>query len=497
MWFAKSAKSLNGKPGGNEMITFLIAMALLIAGYFVYGKIVEKNFGPDDRITPARAVNDGVDFVPLPLWKAFLIQMLNIAGTGPIFGALSGALFGPIVYLWIVFGCILGGSVHDYMCGMLSERNNGASLSELTGKYLGNGMLRIMRVFSVLLLVACGTVMTTGPAELLGQLTQGKISVTIWLCVITLYYFIATFVPIDKVIGKLYPLFGICLIAMALGISGSLLFSGKFVMPELWSNFANMHANQTAVWPFMFVTVACGAISGFHATQSPMMARCIQSEKQGHIVFYGAMITEGIIALIWAAAGVSCYESSQALLAAGGGCSAVVYAICQTTLGKVGSVLALIGVIVCPISSGDTSYRAARLTLADWFKLDQSRIKNRILLTVPLLAAGVLLCNLDYSVVWRYFSWSNQTIAMIVLWMATVYLMQEKKNYLLTMLPAAVMSAVSATYFVAAPECLGLLWNSMGVQYETYYPIGIAVGLLTAALFTAIALKKKGKWQAL
>ena len=310
------------------MITFIICLAFLLVGFLVYGKYVNKMFGPDDRETPAIAINDGVDYIPMPTWKVFLIQLLNIAGTGPIFGALSGALFGPIVYLWIIFGNIFAGAVHDYMCGMLSMRNRGASISELTGKYLGNGMKNVMRVFSVVLLVMCGVVFTTGPAGLLAILTPDTLDATFWLWVVMIYYFIATFVPIDKVIGRLYPLFGICLIVMAVGVAGSMMFSGKFEMPELWLNFENQHASGTPVWPFMFITVACGAISGFHATQSPMMARCCKSEREGQKVFYGAMVAEGVIAMVWAAAGVTCYESSQALLEAGGGVSSVVYAVC-------------------------------------------------------------------------------------------------------------------------------------------------------------------------
>lgn len=381
------------------MISFIVSVAVLIAGYAVYGKIVEKNFAPDERETPAVSVNDGVDYVPMPTWKVFLVQLLNIAGTGPIFGALGGALFGPIVYIWIIFGCIFAGSVHDYYCGMISLRHNGDSISELSGHYLGSGMRQVMRVFSVILLVMCGVVFTTGPAGLLGILSSGRIGESVWLWVIIAYYFIATFVPIDKVIGRIYPLFGICLIVMAFGVAGSLLFSGNFSMPEIWNNFENKHCSGLAAWPFMFITVACGAISGFHATQTPMMARCIRSEKKGKCVFYGSMIAEGIIALVWAAAGVTCFENSQALLDAGAGCSAVVYYICQTTMGRIGGLLALIGVIVCPISSGDTAYRSARLTLADWFKLDQSKIKNRLLLTVPILGAGTVICGLDYNMV--------------------------------------------------------------------------------------------------
>ena len=475
------------------MFSFLIAIVLLILGFVFYGRVIEKNFGPDDRDTPAVSVHDGVDFVPMPTWKVFLIQLLNIAGTGPIFGALSGALFGPIVYLWIVLGCIFAGAVHDYMIGMLSERNRGASVSEITGRLLGNGMLQVMRIFSVILLVMCGVVFTTGPAGLLAMLTPEKLDSSFWFVVVILYYFVATFVPIDQVIGRFYPVFGVCLIVMALGVGGSLLFSGKFVMPEVWNNFTNQHAQNISVWPFMFVTVACGAVSGFHATQSPMMARCIKSEYQGRKVFYGAMIAEGIIALIWAAAGVSCYESSQALLQAGGGCSEVVYYICNTAMGKVGAALSFLGVIVCPISSGDTAYRSARLTLADWFKIDQAKMKNRLIITVPLLLAGTLICRLDYSVVWRYFSWSNQTLAMIVLWAATAYLLDKKKNYYFTLVPAMFMSAVSVTYFVAAPECLGLLWNLIGVDYSVYYPAGIAAGIIASACIAMVVVRRRNK----
>ena len=468
------------------MISFLAAVALLIIGYLTYGKVVEKNFGPDSRETPAIRLNDGVDYVPMPTWKVFLIQLLNIAGTGPIFGALGGALFGPIVYLWIVFGCIFAGAVHDYNCGMLSARHNGASVSELTGLYLGKGLKQLMRVFSVILLVMCGVVFTVGPAGLLELLNPGLLSENTWLLIISLYYFIATFVPIDKVIGHLYPLMGICLVVMALGVASSMLFSGQFVMPELWDHFENMHAAGTDVWPFLFITVACGAISGFHATQSPMMARCIKSEKNGRLVFYGAMIAEGLIALIWAAAGVTVYESSQALLDAGGGCSAVVYHICQSTMGQFGIILALLGVIACPISSGDTAYRSARLTLADWFKLDQSSIKNRLILTLPLLLAGSIICKLNYSIVWRYFSWANQTLAMITLWAISVYLRKEKKNHYITAIPALFMSAVTVTYFVSAPECLGVLWSTLGLPYEVYYPAGIVCGIVAALTFLGI-----------
>lgn len=477
------------------MISFLLCVVFLIVGYWLYGKYVVKVFGPDDRMAPALAINDGVDYVPMPTWKVFLIQLLNIAGTGPIFGALGGALFGPVAYLWIIFGNIFAGAVHDYMCGMLSMRNKGASISEITGKYLGTGMLQVMRVFSIILLVMCGVVFTTGPAGLLAMLTPEKMDATFWLWVVMIYYMVATFVPIDKVIGKIYPLFGVCLIVMAIGVSGAMLFSGNYVMPEIWNNFTNLHPNGLPVWSFMFISIACGAISGFHATQSPMMARCCKSEKEGQKVFYGAMVAEGVIALVWCAAGVSCFESTQELLAAGGGTSAVVYQICQSTMGKIGGALALIGVVVCPISSGDTAYRSARLTLADWMKFDQKDWKKRLLLTVPLLAVGAVICHLDYSMVWRYFSWSNQTLAMIALWAAAVYLAQKHKNYWLCAVPATFMSAVSLTYFSSAGECLGILWNALSIPMSVYYPIAVGIGIVSALICLAIFLKKTAKYK--
>ena len=479
------------------MISFLSCVVFLIIGYVLYGTFVMKTFGPDDRTTPAVAINDGVDYVPMPTWKVFLIELLNIAGTGPIFGALGGALFGPVAYLWIIFGNIFAGAVHDYMCGMLSMRNKGASISEITGKYLGKGMLQVMRVFSVILLVMCGVVFTTGPAGLLAMLTPEKLDATFWLWVVMIYYLVATFVPIDKVIGKIYPLFGICLIVMAIGVSGSMLFSGNYVMPEIWNNFTNLHPNKLPIWSFMFISIACGAISGFHATQSPMMARCCKSENEGQKVFYGAMVAEGIIALVWCAAGVTCYESTQALLEAGGGTSSVVYAICQSTMGKVGGALALIGVVVCPISSGDTAYRSARLTLADWFKVDQSNWKKRLFMTVPLLGVGAVICHMDYSMVWRYFSWANQTLAMIALWAAAVYLARQHKNFWICAIPAAFMSSVSLTYFTAAGECLGILWNTLAIPMSVYYPIAVGVGIAAACLFMFIFLKKTAKYKSM
>lgn len=472
------------------MFSFIFALILLIAGYLAYGRAVEIVFAPDGRTTPAVAMEDGADFVPMPTWKVFLIQLLNIAGTGPIFGALSGALFGPVVYLWIVFGCIFAGAVHDYGIGMVSMRHNGKSVAEIVGIYLGNGMRTVMRVFSVILLIMCGVVFTKGPADLLAILTPGRLDARFWFWIVLLYYFIATFVPIDKIIGKIYPVFGVLLIAMAGGVMCSLLFSGKFEMPEVWNCFSNQHAQGISIWPFMFITVACGAISGFHATQTPIMARCCKDEYSARKIFYGAMIAEGIIALVWAAAGVSCYESSRALLEAGSGCSAVVYEICQSTMGKAGCVIALLGVIVCPISSGDTAYRSARLTIADWFGISQSSYRNRLTVTVPVLLAGFLISNIDYTVIWRYFSWSNQTLAMMGLWACSVYLAKEKRNSLITAVPAAFMSAVTMCYFFASDECLGQLWKLAGIGYGVYFPVSVVLGIGFAGFCSAMFVRK-------
>ena len=480
------------------MFSFLICLALLIGGYFVYGGIVEKTFGPDDRETPAVKINDGVDYMVLPQWKLFMIQLLNIAGLGPIFGALSGALWGPVVFLWITFGTIFAGAVHDYFSGMMSERNEGASISEISGIYLGGAMKNVMRVFSVVLLVMVGTVFAVGPAGLIQLLcTKGGstgifASKLFWLVLILIYYFIATFLSIDKIIGKIYPLFGICLIIMALGVALGI-FTKGYEIPEIWNNFANLHPQGTPIWSFMFITVACGAISGFHATQSPLMARCMKSEKQGHFVFYGAMVSEGIIALIWAAAGCALYTGEE-LLALGGGGSTAVYDVCSKTMGGVGIALAMLGVIACPITSGDTAFRSARLTLADWFKIDQDSYANRLKLCIPVLGVGAFLGIgnalgfINYTVIWRYFSWTNQTLAMIVLWAASMYLFKEKKNFWITAVPATFMSAVSSTYFVLAPECLGGLLNSKTAEGATIYNTAVAypVGVLFAVAMLAI-----------
>lgn len=480
------------------MISFIVCLCLIVLGYLTYSKVVDNTFAPDDRETPAVAINDGVDFVVLPQWKLFLVQLLNIAGLGPIFGAMQGALWGPIVFLWITFGTVFAGGVHDYFSGMLSERNRGASISEVTGTYLGGTMKNVMRVFSVILLIMVGTVFAVGPAGLIVKLLSEKgvagpfATTTVWLGIILCYYFIATFISIDAVIGKIYPIFGFCLIAMAVGVSIGLPTHG-YVIPEIFSNFRNLHPAGTPVWSFMFITVACGAISGFHATQSPLMARCLKSERQGRFVFYGAMAAEGCIALVWAAAGCAIYEKTgglstglQEVLAQGQ--SAAIYDVCVKTMGSVGVVLAMLGVIACPITSGDTAFRSARLTLADWFKLDQESFANRLKLCIPVLGIGAFLGFgntlgfLSYQVIWRYFSWSNQTLAMIVLWAGSMYLAKEKKNYWIGVCPAVFMSAVSSTYFMMAPETLGLIpffKNNTTVAY----PVGIIFAIAMFCIF--------------
>lgn len=474
------------------MISLFISFVVLIVGYIVYGRVTEKIFSPDDRETPAVAINDGVDCVPMKTWKAFLIQLLNIAGTGPIFGALMGAVFGPVVFIWIVFGSILGGAVHDYMSGMISSRHKGASIAELSGTYLGKVIKWIMRIFSVVLLVLCGTVFVTSPAELLDKLTPGWMNGTFWAVIILIYYLTATLLPIDKLIGKLYPVFGVLLIIMAAAVIGGIVFSGgKYTIPEI--SLQNLHPDGIPVWPYMFITVACGAVSGFHATQSPMIAKCIRSEKEGRIVFYGAMISESVIALVWAAAGVSFYGTTQLLNEAlASGASNVVYEISTGVLGVVGGVLAIAGVVICPITSGDTAFRSARLILAETFSLEQKKIKNRLIITIPLLAVGGFLTwfaivnDNGFQIVWRYFSWSNQTLAMIALWVSTAYLIKEGKyrfGSLLTAFPATFMTGVSVTYILAAQEGFRLSVNIA-------YTVGISAAAILFVVYIIILIRK-------
>ncbi|MBR4822157.1 MAG: carbon starvation protein A [Bacteroidales bacterium] len=445
------------------MLSFLLCIVALILGYALYGAFVDRVFCPDpNRVTPAISKTDGVDFIPLPTWKVFMIQFLNIAGTGPIFGAIMGAKFGPSAYLWIVLGCIFAGAVHDYMVGMLSIRHGGAGLPELVGSYLGNGTKKAMLVFSVLLLLLVGTVFVYSPALILGDMAGDgtRAAIMLWVGIIFIYYIVATLLPIDKIIGRIYPVFAIALLFMAAALMVCLFIKWPS-LPEIWDGLQNrgpsIGLKGQPIFPCLFITIACGAISGFHATQSPLMARCLKNEKLGRPVFYGSMITEGLVALIWAA--VSSYfffdggaaEVGSDLSAAA---PAVVTKVSQSWLGILGGILAVLGVVAAPITSGDTAFRSARLIIADFVNVDQKPVRNRLLIGIPIfVAASALLwfnvANTDgFNIIWRYFGWANQTLATFALWTATVYLVRNKKGawYLLTLLPAAFMSAVCLTF---------------------------------------------------
>lgn len=476
------------------MITFILSIVALVLGYLIYGKFVEKKFGvEDDKPTPAIAKEDGVDFVPLSWGKIFLIQFLNIAGLGPIFGAIAGALWGPVAFLWIVFGCIFAGGVHDYFSGMLSVRHGGASIPEVVGQYLGKGFKNFMRVFSIVLLVLVGVVFIKGPAAILTGLTG--VNVSILIAGIFLYYILATMIPIDKLIGKIYPIFGISLLIMAFGIAGALIF-GDFTIPELVpANIINMHASPSKypIFPMLFITIACGAISGFHATQSPLMARCMTNERQGRKIFYGTMIAEGIVALIWAAAAMAFFggvrELGDTMSVSGHNAAWVVNEICGSLLGKVGGVLAIIGVVAAPITSGDTAFRSARLTIADTLSISQTKLKKRLLITLPLFAVGFLLTQVNFAIIWRYFGWANQTLATIVLWTAAMYMVTKGRSHWFATLPATFMTAVVSTYILIAPE-------GFHISQAIAYPIGLLTAVVTLTVFLFVSKKKRLSSQA-
>ena len=475
------------------MVSFFISVLVLILGYLFYGKLVERVFAPDpSRATPALTQTDGIDYIPLPTWKVFMIQFLNIAGTGPIFGAIMGAKFGPAAYLWIVLGCIFGGAVHDYFSGMLSLRNGGAGLPVLIGKYLGKRTKAVMLCFSVLLLVLVGAVFVYSPAVILKDLAGNgtNSAFLIWAGVIFVYYIIATMLPIDKIIGKIYPVFAIALIFMAIALMVGLIVKIPQI-PEIWDGLQNR--SQTwggkgqPIWPYMFVTIACGAISGFHATQSPLMARCLKNEKLGRPVFYGSMITEGLVALIWAAVSSYFFFGGGAAEVGGAFTDAaptVVTKVSRSWLGIVGSILALLGVVAAPITSGDTALRSARLIIADSLHFSQKPVGKRLAIGIPLFAVCALLlwfniANEDgFNVIWRYFGWANQTLAVFTLWAVTVFLSREREGfaYLMTLLPACLMTAVSVTYLSIAQIGFNLPmgWNRA---------IGGAVIVLSASLF--------------
>ena len=469
------------------MITLLVSILCLVVGYFIYGKVVEKVFGPDPTAkTPAYTKQDGIDYIPMPTWKVFMIQFLNIAGIGPIFGAIAGALFGPSCYLWIVLGCIFGGAVHDYFSGMLSLRGGGVNVPALVGQELGTGTRKVMLVFSVVMLLLVGTVFVSSPALILGQMT-GEKSTMIWVLAILLYYVFATTVPIDKIIGRIYPVFAIALLFMAVSLFVCLLVKWPVTLPEVWDGLANRAPASGKIFPCLFITIACGAVSGFHSTQSPLMARCLTNEKLGRPVFYGAMITEGIVALIWAAvASYFFYGGGNAEMDAVGVTAApkVVTIVSKHWLGALGSVLAILGVVAAPITSGDTALRSVRLIIADALGLSQKPIKNRLYISIPIfVVTGLLLWyNIadenGFNVIWRYFGWANQTLAVFVLWTVTAFLSRHRKGltYMMTLVPATFMTSVTVTFILTAKIGFNLPTDWTAV-------IGVTTFVLALALF--------------
>ncbi len=482
------------------MITFFISFVALVLGYLLYGKFVSKVFAPDDRKTPAVVINDGIDYVPMPNWKIFMIQFLNIAGTGPIFGAIMGAKFGPAAYLWIILGCIFAGATHDFFSGMLSMRNNGADLPALIGKYLGKTPRNVMLVFCVVLLIMVGTVFVYSPAEILGHLSGGSL---LWIIVIFAYYVVATMLPIDKIIGKIYPIFSFSLLFMAVALIVMLLIKMP-VLPELWDGLGNMAKEQDPsftdnIFPCLFITIACGAISGFHATQSPLMARCLKSEKMGRPIFYGSMITEGLVALVWATVAMWFFYDSptpgyEQLAAAKGfhtSAPMVVTTVCQDWLGMLGGVLAILGVVAAPITSGDTAFRSARLIVASALKLNQKPKMNRLYVCLPIFVVSIALLawqssNPDgFNVIWQYFGWTNQTLSVFTLWAITVYLVRKNKPYVITLLPALFMTGVCSTYLFISKQAFGL-------QEDLAYYLGILT-VIIAMVWFVVWIRKYGE----
>ena len=480
-----------------NMISFSLALVALLIGYLIYGTLVERAFGIDpERKTPAYTKTDGIDYQPMGRWRVFLIQFLNIAGTGPIFGAIMGIQFGPAAYLWIVLGCIFIGGFHDYMSGMISLRKDGLSLPEVLGDELGTGVRYLMRVLSMLLLVLVGTVFVVTPADLLAEMTNNIHfslftlhfslgNALLWFFIILIYYMLATMLPISTLIGRLYPVFGLALLVMAvLACYGIYALDGY--VPELTDGLSGHHPKELPVFPLLCITIACGAVSGFHGTQSPIMSRCLKNEREGRMVFYGAMITEGVVALIWAAAAIK-YAGSYQHLAELGTPAVVVHMVCNTWFGRVGAILAVLGVVAAPITSGDTAFRSARLIVADMLHISQKQFSRRFLIAIPMFAIAIGLRFLDFEVLWRYFAWTNQTLACATLWAVTIWMVRRKKCYWMGLLPALFMTAVSTSYIIGAPEGLQLPgWPSLCV--------GFAATLLSAvAFFTWLIRRRKAQ----
>lgn len=481
------------------MIAFLFGLALLIGGYVVYGRITEAAVKPDpNRITPAVARADGVDYVVMPTWRIYLIQLLNIAGLGPVFGPLFGAVWGPQVFLWVVFGCILGGAVHDFLAGAMSMRNGGAGLPEMVGHYLGKPAMHVATFFILLLMLLVGTVFVKGPATLIVDLLPAQtvggwlgsdatawlsadfygLSVWLWLVMLGIfgYYILAAILPIDMIIGRIYPFFAAALLIMVAGL-GFALLTGQIPMPEF--TLANLHPQHLPAWPVIFIMVSCGAVSGFHATQCPLMARCLKSETSMRPVFYGAMIAEGVIALVWACVGQGFYGGTEQLndVLTSKGPNFVVHDACFTTMGVMGGILAVLGVVVLPITSGDTAFRVGRLILADYFRLPQSRIVNRYILALPLFALSLTLNFIDFDIIWRYFGWANQTLAAVALWTGAVFLARRRSRWWLAFAPAVFMTVVTTSFILVSPKA------GLGLDYTLGTTLGLAVGLAAAIAF--------------
>ena len=478
----------------SNMITFLICLVLLVVAYFAHGSYLERVCKIDPRrAVPSQSLYDGVDYVPMSRWRTFLIQLLNIAGIGPIFGAIMGACFGPVAFLWITLGGIFMGAMHDFLSGVMLVRNEGLSISEIVGRYMGRATLQFMRIFSIILLILVGVVFLRSPASILGEMIP-SVSYWWWIGIIIVYYFVATLLPIDKIIGKLYPLFGAALIFMAIGLAGVILF-GEYTVPELsLSTLRNYQPNAEAlpIVPTLFITIACGAISGFHATQSPLMARCIKSEDDCRSVFYGAMITESIIALIWAAIAMAFFHGPDKLAIAlaehGNSAAWVVNTISTSTLGIVGGILAVLGVVAAPITSGDTAFRSARLIVADSLHIEQRSIPKRLLISIPIFAIGLVLNFIDFDVVWRYFSWTNQALATVVLWTIVVYHRREGYNIWVALLPAIFMTYICSSFVFISDQFFG-----MDNRTLAYILGGVATVVLTAIMWVKIKNSKPSK----
>lgn len=471
------------------MITFLCCLVLLVVAYFTYGKYLDKVCRIDDKAAvPSKTLYDGVDYVPMPRWRTFIVQLLNIAGTGPIFGAILGACYGPVAFLWITIGGIFMGAMHDYLSGVILVRNNGLSITEIVGRYLGKGAGAFMRIFSIVLLLLVGVVFVVSPADILATKFDA-ISKNWWLAIIIAYYFIATLLPVDKLIGKIYPLFGAALVLMALGLLGVLLF-GDYTIPTMTLENLHIKKDELPLVPTLFITIACGAISGFHATQSPLMARCVNNERECRFVFYGAMISESVIALIWAAIAMAFFYDGggvATVLAQHGNSAAwAVNEISSTTLGVVGGILAILGVVAAPITSGDTAFRSARLIIADIFHIEQRTKWKRLVICTPLFAAGVVLTFVDFDVVWRYFAWTNQALAAVVLWTIVVYLHREKSNYWVALIPAIFMTYICSSFVFVSNQFVG-----MGTALMAYVWGGVVTIAISSYMIYSLVKNSK------